>query len=165
MSKQILNGRVNIIQPDPNVQFSLYDKIACDTKATEYRNPLQGNWKESTLSRAFFSAQNIQALQNAIRAGVYKMSKKQLLISPQCTDTLKIIMRSVFLQNSANNPNNITAQVEALNQIVADYCVPQICSEAQAYINYKNDVSNLAVPIQRPVSTYSNNILELKKFF
>ena len=71
----------------------------------------------------------------------------------------------IILQKTANNPNNITAQVEALNQIVADYCVPQICSEAQAYINYKNDVSNLAVPIQRPVSTYSNNILELKKFF
>ena len=64
-----------------------------------------------------------------------------------------------------NNPTNITEQVEALNQIVADYCVPQICSEAQAYINYKNDVSNLAVPIQRPVSTYNNSVLELKKFF
>ena len=36
-----------------------------------------------------------------------------------------------------NNPTNITEQVEALNQIVADYCVPQICSEAQAYINLK----------------------------
>ena len=78
---------------------------------------------------------------------------------------IKVFWRSIYLQNAANNPNNITAQVEALNQIVTDYCVPQICSEAQAYINYKNDVSNLAVPIQRPVSTYSNNILELKKFF
>jgi len=150
MSKQILNGRVNIIQPDPNVQFSLYDKIACDTKATEYRNPLQGNWKESTLSRAFFSAQNIQALQNAIRAGVYKMSKKQLLISPQCTDTLKIIMRSVFLTYSANKLTDIPQQIGALNQIVLDYCIPQVYGEAQGYIKYLEDASTLVVPIAHP---------------
>jgi len=74
-------------------------------------------------------------------------------------------MRSTYLQNASNNPQNITEQVEALNQIVTDYCVLQICSEAQAYINYINDVSNLAVPIQRPVSTYNNNSLEFKKFF
>ena len=24
------NGRVNILQPDPNIQFSFHDKIACD---------------------------------------------------------------------------------------------------------------------------------------
>ena len=74
-------------------------------------------------------------------------------------------MRSIYLQHSANNNINITAQVDALNKIVCNYCIPQICSEAQGYINYKNDVSNLAVPIRRPVSTYSNNVLELKKFF
>ena len=50
MDKPNINGRVNILQPDPNVQFSLWDKIACDSKSTEYREALQGNWKESHLS-------------------------------------------------------------------------------------------------------------------
>ena len=117
------------------------------------------------LSKVYFSKGNIIILQNKIMQGVYKNSNGRFEIGYQDEDTLKIIMRSIYLQNAANNPQNITGQVEALNQIVTDYCVPQICSEAQAYINYKNDVSNLAVPIKRPVSTYSNNNLEFKKFF
>ena len=73
-------------------------------------------------------------------------------------------MRSVYLQNAANNPTNITEQVEALNQIVADYCIPQICSEAQAYINYKNDVSTYC-SYSKTCFYLHNSVLELKKFF
>ena len=61
--------------------------------------------------------------------------------------------------------NNITEQIVELNKIVVDYCVPKLCSEASAYIKYKNDVSTLAVPMQRPISTYNNNVLELKVSF
>tara|TARA_Y200000002_G_scaffold335909_1_gene303739 strand:- start:987 stop:1478 length:492 start_codon:yes stop_codon:yes gene_type:complete len=159
------NGRVNILDNAPNSVFNLYDKIPVEQNITSYRNALTGNLEDNMLSKVFFSKGNIIILQKKIMKGVYDNSNGRFRIGYQDEDTLKIIMRSIFLQNAANNPNNITAQVEALNQIVADYCVPQICSEAQAYINYKNDVSNLAVPIQRPLSTYSNNTLELKKFF
>ena len=159
------NGRVNILDNAPNSVFNLYDKIPVEQNITSYRNALTGNLEDNMLSKVFFSKGNIIILQKKIMKGVYDNSNGRFRIGYQDEDTLKIIMRSIFLQNAANNPNNITAQVEALNQIVADYCVPQICSEAQAYINYKNDVSNLAVPIQRPLSTYSNNTFELKKFF
>ena len=50
------------------------------------------------LSDTFFSSQNIQLLQNSIRAGVYNMSNGKFTIGPQDCDTLKIIMRSIFLQ-------------------------------------------------------------------
>ena len=159
------NGRVNILNNTPNSVFNLYDKIPVEQNITSYRNALTGNLEDNMLSKVFFSKGNIIILQRKIMQGVYSNSKGRFEIGYQDEDTLKIIMRSVYLQNAANNPTNITEQVEALNQIVADYCIPQICSEAQAYINYKNDVSNLAVPIQRPVSTYSNSVLELKKFF
>ena len=159
------NGRVNILNNTPNSVFNLYDKIPVEQNITSYRNALTGNLEDNMLSKVFFSKGNIIILQNKIMQGVFNSSKGRFKIGYQDEDTLKIIMRSTYLQNAANNSQNITEQVEALNQIVTDYCVPQICSEAQAYINYKNDVSNLAVPIQRPVSTYSNNILELKKFF
>ena len=159
------NGRVKILNNTHNSVFKLYDKIPVELNITSYRNALTGNLEDNMLSKVFFSKGNIIILQKKIMQGVYNNSKGRFEIGYQDEDTLKIIMRSVYLQNAANNPNNITGQVEALNHIVADYCVPQICSEAQAYINYKNDVSNLAVPIRRPVSTYSNNILELKKFF
>ena len=159
------NGRVNILNNTPNSVFNLYDKIPVEQNITSYRNALTGNLEDNMLSKVFFSKGNIIIVQRKIIQGVYNSSKGRFEIGYQDEDTLKIIMRSVYLQNAANNPNNITEQVEALNQIVADYCIPQICSEAQGYINYKNDVSNLAVPIKRPVSTYSNSILELKNFF
>ena len=159
------NGRVNILNNTPNSVFNLYDKIPVEQNITSYRNALTGNLEDNMLSKVFFSKGNIIILQKKIMHSVYKSSNGRFEIGYQDEDTLKIIMRSIYLQNAANNPQNITGQVEALNQIVTDYCVPQICSEAQAYINYKNDVSNLAVPIQRPVSTYSNNNLELKNFF
>ena len=159
------NGRVNILNNTPNSVFNLYDKIPVEQNITSYRNALTGNLEDNMLSKVFFSKGNIIILQNKIMQGVFNSSKGRFKIGYQDEDTLKIIMRSTYLQNAANNPQNITEQVEALNQIVTDYCVPQICSEAQAYINYKNDVSNLAVPIQRPVSTYNNNSLEFKKLF
>ena len=69
-------------------------------------------------------------------------------------------MRSTFLQSATNLPTDSTGQVQALNKLVLDYSVPQIYGEAQGYVKYKNDVSTLVVPIQRPVSTYSNNTLD-----
>ena len=74
-------------------------------------------------------------------------------------------MRSIYLQHSANMPNNIEQQVTELNQLVCSYSVPQICSEADAYVKYKRDVSTLAVPLARPLSTYNSNTVELKNFF
>ena len=60
-------------------------------------------------------------------------------------------MRSVFLQHAANQPDNITAQIKELNQIILDYCVFHVYSEAQGYIKYLYDVSTLAVPMATPV--------------
>lgn len=159
------NGRINIKGPNTGNIFELYDKIPLNDNISGYKDALTGNWDKSNLSRAFFSADNIQIIQNALRAGVYKLSKNQFLIGLQNEDTLKIIMRSVYLQNSINNSNNITEQIANLNKIVTDYCIPKLLGEAEGYIKYKNDVSTLAVPMRRPLSTYSNNTLELKKFF
>ena len=159
------NGRVNILEPINNSVFQLYDKIPIDEKTTSYRNALTGNLESNQLSKTFFSAGNILILQHGLMAGVYKNSGGRFRIGYQNEDTLKIIMRSIFLQHSANLPHSITQQVEELNKLVLDYAIPQICSEAEGYIKYKNDVSTLPVPLSHGVSTYSSNVLELKKFF
>ena len=159
------NGRVNILEPINNSVFQLYDKIPIDEKTTSYRDALTGNLEANQLSRTFFSAGNILILQHGLMAGAYKSSGGRFRIGYQNEDTLKIIMRSIFLQHASNLPTNITQQVEALNNLVLDYAIPQICSEAEGYIKFKNDVSTLPVPLQRASSTYSNNILELKNFF
>ena len=159
------NGRVNIIGPNTGNIFSLYDRIPVQQKSTEYRNALAGTWNNNILSTTFFSSENIRILQNAIKKGVYTASNGNFVIGDQDEDTLKIIMRSIFLQNSRNNDNNIKQQIINLNDKVIKYAVPQIYGEAEGYVRYKHDVSTLATPIERPLSTYHNNELELKKFF
>ena len=159
------NGRIDIINktqsPDLSNLFAMYDKIPANQCAT-FREPTLGQWDETSLSKAYFSTENIQIIQNGIRSGVYKKSNQQYVVAPQDCDSLKIIMRSVFLQHSANQTNNISQQISELNKIVLDYCVFHVYSEAQGYMKYLHDVSTLAVPLATPiVETYKdkNNYL------
>ena len=159
------NGRVDIKSPNTSSLFEMYDKIPANQCVT-FRNPTEGLWNDTTLSNAFFSQQNIQILQNGIRAGVYHKSNGQYTIGPQDCDSLKIVMRSVFLQNAANQPNNITQQVVELNKIVLNYCIQQVYSEAQGYMKYIDDASTLVVPIAHPVmANNTDRELEFKTWF
>jgi hypothetical protein len=161
----IKNGRVDIKTPNTSALFELYDKIPVNQCVT-FRNPTEGLWTKNKLSDIFFSIQNIQVLQNGIRSGVYNRSNGQYNIGPQDCDTLKVIMRSIFLQYSANKPNNIGQQVAQLNKMVLEYCIQQVYSEAQGYIQYLNDASTLVIPIAHPVMTSQNDRqLELKPWF
>ena len=126
----VSNGRVDIKTPNTSDLFKMYDKIPANQCVT-FRNPTEGLWNDTTLSITFLSQQNIQMLQNGIRAGVYKKSNGQYTIGQQDCDSLKIIMRSVYLQYAANQKNNISEQVAELNNIVLNYCVQQVYIEAQ----------------------------------
>ena len=159
------NGRVDIKTPNTSQLFQIYDKIPAHQCST-YRNPTEGLWNDTDLSQVFFSLQNIQIIQNGIRSGVYHKSNGQYTIGPQDCDSLKIIMRSVFLQNSANRPTHVTQQIEALNQMVLDYCIQQVYSEVQGYVKYISDVSTLAIPIAHPITTNNTDRqLVLKPWF
>ena len=159
------NGRVDIKTPNTSDLFQMYDKIPANQCVT-FRNPTEGLWNDTTLSMAFFSQQNIQMLQNGIRAGVYNKSNGQYTIGQQDCDSLKIIMRSVYLQYAANQVNNISEQVAELNKIVLNYCIQQVYSEAQGYIKYINDASTLVVPIAHPVmADNTDRQLFLKSWF
>ena len=162
---KVTNGRVDIKTPTTSSLFELYDKIPANQCVT-FRNATEGLWDETTLSRSFFSQANIQILQNGIRAGVYQRSNGQYLIAPQDCDSLKIVMRSVYLQHAANQMNNVTDQIAELNKIVLDYCIKQVYSEAQGYMKYLDDASTLVVPIAHPVmADNTDRELEFKRWF
>ena len=162
---KINNGRVNIKSPNTSDLFKLFDKIPANQCVT-FRNPTEGLWNETDLSKAFFSYENIQIIQNGIRAGVYKRSNGQYVVGQQDCDALKIIMRSVFLQHSANQDVDIMHQIIELNKIVLNYCIQQVYSEAQSYLKYIDDASTLVVPISHPVMADNNDRqLEFKQWF
>lgn len=157
---KISNGRIDIINktqtPDISKLFAMYDKIPAN-QCTTLREPTIGQWEETSLTRAYFSAENINIIQNGIRAGVYKKSKGQYTIGPQDCDTIKIIMRSIYLSYSVNNPNNIAQQISEMNNMVLDYCIKHVYSEAQGYMKYLEDASQLAVPMATPVMESQND--------
>ena len=144
------NGRVNVLEPeDADVRFKMFEKISLKNKATEYRDPLVDLWEDNILSKVYFSAGNIQIIQNAIRKGVYDMSKGEFSVPNQNIDSLKIIMRSIYLQYAEHHPNDITGQVERMNKLVLDYAVPFVFNEAKFYVKYLRDQSELVVPFQK----------------
>lgn len=159
------NGRINIKSPNTSKLLAMYDKIPAN-QATTYRNPTEGLWDNTALSNSFFSKQNIQIIQNGIRAGVYDKSKGQYIIGSQDGDSLKIIMRSIFLQYSSNLKNDVIEQVKQLNQMVLNYAIQQVYGEAQGYMKYISDVSTLAIPIAHPVmADNTDRELEWKGWF
>ena len=70
-----------------------------------------------------FSLENIEIIQNAIRAKYMKTNKKYI-IDKQDYDQLKIIMRPISLCKP-HQDNNIKEQVTALNNEVLDFCNPK----------------------------------------
>ena len=165
MENPIYNGRVNIKTTDTSQLFKLYDKIPASQCVT-FRNPTEGIWNNTSLSDTYFSKENIQIIQNGIRAGIYNKSKGQYIIGEQDCDTLKIIMRSTFLQYSANKDNEISEQINNLNRMVLNYCIQQVYGEVQGYKKYIDDASTLVVPISHPVmADNTDRTLELKTWF
>ena len=162
------NGRINIMNPPAEAIFALYDKIPIESKTNPraFKDAMTGNWMNTPLSLAFFSNNNIQILQNGIRAGVFNESGGKYDIGPQDSDNLKIIMRGLYLEGSMNQPTEITQQIIALNNDVINWCVPRLVNEARAYINYKRDASSMYVPIALPTfSSLKGKTMEFKSWF
>ena len=159
------NGRVDIVTPNINARFAMTDRIPVN-QCVSYREATTGNWYNTQLSDVFFCSQNIQILQNGIRAGVHQKSGGMYTIGEQNCDELKTIMRSIFLQYAQNSARNIQEQIRLLNIEVLRYAVKQVYSEVVAYMKYKHDVSTLVVPIAHPIMSNTNDKqLLLKKWF
>lgn len=162
-NNDVKNGRVDISNFSQPPEFLKKE----NTTFSNYDEAITGNWSNTILSRAFFSKENIQIIHNGIRAGVYQASGNTHIIGNQDLNNLKIIMRSIFFENAKFIPNQVTKEIEQLNHLVLQQCIPQILNEIVSYTKYKEDVSTLSVPISKPVSDNikGRNSLELKPFF
>ena len=121
-------------------------------KNRSFDKSLKGIQQVSDLSESFFSRKNVNTLQNKIIEEVYKKSNNQYKIGRQSETELEIIMRSIYLQNTQNLPCNIEEQVDKLNALVLDYCVPYIIGEVSQYYTYIRDVSEAKPVMDRPTN-------------
>jgi hypothetical protein len=149
-----MNGRVNLSAPAGSGGHSEVPGFAYRTNTEEKfdTDALRGNWEKNALSSAFFSKDNVKAIQNAIRKAVYdKSGPKKYVIDDQSADELTIIMRTMFLQYAQNLPYDIAGQVTDLNEKVLNWSVPHILSAVDHYNYYLNDISHMPVPLARSV--------------
>lgn len=166
------NGRVDILNTQDKqsmptsfaAAFTLMDKNPVYDRTSNYRDALNGNMETTSLSNAFFSAGNIDIVQNAIRREIYDKSGK--IIDKQSTAEINIVMRSTYLQWSNNCSKNIAEQIGEMNSIVVAYCVRAIYTELYGYYKYREDASTIAIPHDLPIlSNTKNKTLELKPWF
>ncbi|GAF78212.1 unnamed protein product [marine sediment metagenome] len=119
---------------------------------------------ENKLSRLFFSDENKNIIQNAIRYSIYTKTSK--IISRQSDRELDIIMRSIYLQYSKNNNFNFRKQVDDLNKLVIDYSVNIIYTNLNQHLKYIKKINKLPLPISHPknVSNTGSKSLIFNKF-
>lgn len=129
----------------------------------ESTNPIKNLVAETLLSKMYFSAQNIQSIQNIVRFLVHKHSN--VVIDNQSREELLVIMRSVYLEYSSHPPiidesssteaklkhgPKYTNEVSRLNEIVVNTIVPKILSGLQQYLDYIRDASEPQRVMERP---------------
>ena len=122
-----------------------------DAGDTDAMDAIRGSLLPNMLNQTFMSPANIQIVQNKIRREVYDRSGGEFLISQQSADELTTVMRAMYLQYGKNRDTGIREQIEELNQIVADWCVPKIIAECSMHKTYLHDIQHLPVPLERPV--------------
>jgi hypothetical protein len=153
-----MNGRVNLNASSSSGGHAEVPGFSYRTTTEQSfaTDALRGNWEVTTLSKAFFSKDNVKLIQNAIRKAVYdKSGPKKYVIDDQSADELSIIMRTMYLQYAQNLPHDLAGQLSDLNEKVLNWSVPHILSAVDHYHYYLNDISHMPVPLARSVSLSS----------
>jgi len=151
--QQMSNGRVNIMSlqpPHKEEQFKMFEKVNIDNKSTDFRRAVCGVQQMNELSEKYFSAENMQVIQDAIKQGVLKKSNGKYILPNQNANTLKIMMRGVYLEYSIYQKEDINSEIKRLNQIIIDNCIERLYNESVAYEKYCYDQSTIAMPMERP---------------
>lgn len=147
------NGRVDTLYGD---NYNIYNLFQEEKRPSMNFNEeaIKGTHVANPLSIMFFSRQNIDALQEAIRYQVYVKSCKNHIIDRQSDTDLKVIMRATYLEHAEHmlptaSSQQVMEEVRRLNTIVIQFCVPRILQEINIYMKYKKDISSLPVPLDR----------------
>ena len=157
------NGRVDTVSEN---NFQPYHITEPPSNKSCYQEAIKSVHSDNPLARLFFSRENMDALQQGIRYLVFKKSCEKHVIGNQSDIELSIVMRSVYLQYAEFKPFGLLEQVRELNNIVLNYCVDKVLQEIRMYQQYKTDISQLPVPMDRGefVSAKGTKVLENKNF-
>jgi hypothetical protein len=126
---------------------------------------IQYRHTNTSLNTQFFSPENVNVIQEQIRATVARMVNAQ--IDRQSDSDLMMVMRSYYLTYAKNIPGNEAQELAELNERVVAFSSNRIAVEVEAYRYYRKDILDFPDPIARPIDTqiYGTRTGELKSFF
>lgn len=134
--------------------LSPYELFQEDTlrPTTIRKQALTGVHECNLLNEIFFSPENLEYIQTAIRYQVYLASNKQHVIGRQSDTEIQIIMRSIYLQYGKFLPTSVKQQVKELNDLVIQECVSKVLSQVQQHLWYLWHASKNTpwTPIEHP---------------
>lgn len=110
----------------------------------------KGILQQDRLNALFFSNVNMNQIQNQIRYQVWLKTNKRHVIGHQNTIDLEIVMRSIYLQYALHLNCRYKEQIERLNQLVVNWCVPKIFVEVEQHMAYLDQIQTQPVPIELP---------------
>lgn len=153
-----MNGRV-LLDDKPGLSYDLYEQARVPYN---FKNSLTGIQDDNILNKTFFSQKNIENLHKQI---IIKVSQQTgYRIGRQNDTELQIIMRSIFLQYSKNLLCNIKEQIKDLNKLVIDYSIEKITTGISQFLEYKNTVNKLPIPLSHPRNLSSSGSKTLTPF-
>ena len=165
MNGATTNGRVDLMSQMPSFDIPMYTRNQANNDGFA-KEASKGQLTTNAVSELYFSATNIEALQQGIRYRVYVETNGKYTIGRQSDQDLKIVMRSIYFQNSRNTNGDCVAQVRVLNAKVLEWVVPEVLSNLLQYSTYRRDASTLPMPLDRApnMSMKGTNPMELKSF-
>jgi hypothetical protein len=134
---------------------------------TQVAEQIQYRHNNTPLNTLFFSEANKANLQQKIHDAVLAASNGEYDISEQSEADLLLIMRSYYLQYGENDPSEVAAELDKLNQRVVAYASNHIMVEIVAYKRFRKDILDFPEPIERPkdMHIFGTRTGELKSFF
>lgn len=123
---------------------------------------LNGKHADNVLADNLFSKQNLQIIQNAIRAKVYEKTKQ--VISEQDETQVILTVRWAYFTYAKHLPTCISNQIKDLNERVVAYLVPLIITEIRQYNIYIQDAYTTLKPQEYPEQTTSHGQRQFSLF-
>lgn len=147
-------GAINKIAIDDN---GIYDTSKSCTSDDNYAD---------LLNEAFFSAENMEIIQNMLIRDVFYKSNKTLRINKIKSETLIQVMNHMWTNFCRFLPYDLKEQIRDLDKKVVEYLLPLLLKESQFYFNYLRDSDRTNLPlIDRPIIVTKDRKQQLPSFY
>ncbi len=132
------------------------------TEGSIQKSLLQGTQTPTPLGELFFSAENINRLQQMIKYEVYvRTNGKYKLEVDQNESDLLVVMRAVYISDAMNQPYRLVHQVKILNHRTIERIVPDMVSMIKQDEEYVKQLDRPLDPIPLPVNVNNAGRLAL----